>query len=279
MESLLPNIASPHRIHRPQPTPVGPSVDSEEWSWEVKIYTLDRFTVVLANENTLSFNGKAQRRPLELLKVLIAHGGLEVGVQLLIDALWAESDGDAGYIALHTTLHRLRKLLGCKQAVVLNGGRLSLDARFVWLDIWAFERLAGRLDIALIEAQDSDISRHTRQLCHLYREPFLKEHLTPWAEARRERLHNHFTRALRTTGDYWEQRGQWPQAVELYQRGLELDRSSEEFCRRLMVAYIQLGCNGEALTVYRRCCAVLQAAFGIAPSPETEAVRVSLGGV
>lgn len=272
MESPQPTL--PH--FDSQPTPAAPSVDIEQWPWAVKVYTLGRFAVVLANDNTLSCSGKTQKRPLELLKVLIAHGGRGVEIASVIDLLWAESDGDNGEASLHTTLHRLRKLLNCKDAVLLRDGRLSLDARYVWLDIWAFERLAGRLDTALHEARESEITHHTRQLCHLYREPFLKGLCAPWIEARRERLHSHFMRTLRMTGNYRERQGQWLEAIDLYQRGMELDCTSEEICQRLMIAYRQLGCYGEALAVYRRCSTALQTTFGINPSPETEVVRKSL---
>ena len=44
------------------------------------------------------------RKPQELLQALIASGGTEVGACALIDALWPDSEGDAAYHALESTL-------------------------------------------------------------------------------------------------------------------------------------------------------------------------------
>lgn len=276
LEANLETACLQEQIRRQRLVPNAPPVDIEAWPWRVKIYTLDRFTVILADGATLAINSKARKRPLELLKVLIAHGGREVGVQTVVDLLWTESDGDNGEVALHTTLYRLRKLLGCEQAVILNDGRLTLNAHLIWLDVWACERLMGRLDSARAERAGERMVEYSRKIGALYRRPFMQERSETWVLEQRQRLHNRFIRTLRATGDYWEQCGQWLPAVELYQRGLELDRSSEELYRRLMIAYRALGYYGEALAVYRRCCSALHTTFGITPSSVTEAVRASL---
>ena len=47
--------------------------------------------------------------------------------------------------------------------------------------------------------------------------------------------------------------------------------------RRLMVCYRELGEPAEALNVYRRCREMLSIVLGVKPSPETEAIRATLG--
>ncbi len=49
-------------------------VHLENWPWPVQIYTLGRFEVMVEGAS-LRFAGKAQKKPLELPKVLIAFGG------------------------------------------------------------------------------------------------------------------------------------------------------------------------------------------------------------
>src|SRR6185295_3537527 len=74
------------------------------------------------------FARKVQKRPLELLQALLALGGTDVAVSTLTEALWSDAEGDAAYHAFENTLYRLRQLLGAAGALVLSGGKLSLDS-------------------------------------------------------------------------------------------------------------------------------------------------------
>ena len=67
----------------------------EEWPYPIKIYTLGRFEIIRDDE-PLHFSGKEQKKPLELLKALIAFGGRDVPEERLTDALWPDADGDHG---------------------------------------------------------------------------------------------------------------------------------------------------------------------------------------
>src|SRR5882724_8296191 len=73
------------------------------------------------------------RKPQELLQALIAFGGAEVSAGVLIDALWPDSEGDAAYHALESTLYRLRQLLGTRDAVRMEGGKASVDTEQLWV--------------------------------------------------------------------------------------------------------------------------------------------------
>jgi DNA-binding SARP family transcriptional activator len=52
-------------------------------------------------------------------------------------------------------------------------------------------------------------------------------------------------------------------------KGLDTDNLAEEFYRRLMVCYRNLGKNADVVKTYNRCRSLLQAELGIEPSPET----------
>src|SRR6202041_3589419 len=79
------------------------------------------------------------RKPQELLQALVALGGIEVSSGALIDALWPDSEGDAAYHALESALYRLRQLLGARDAIRMEGGKVSLDRDQLWVDMWEFE--------------------------------------------------------------------------------------------------------------------------------------------
>ncbi len=150
------------------------SVDTEAWPWPIKIFTLGLFDVVKEG-GPIRFSHKVQRKPLALLKSLVAAGGRAVSEEILTDALWPDAEGDAARTALSSTLHRLRGLLGHEEAVERKDGKLTLVRRFCWVDVWAIERLLARADRAAAagDLDDGDRVRLTRKAAELYRGPFL----------------------------------------------------------------------------------------------------------
>jgi hypothetical protein len=172
-------------IERNELTPDQAWQDAEPWPWPVRIYTLGRFGVVKQGV-ALRFTGKAQRKPLALLKALIAFGGRDVPETRLADALWPEAEGDAAAQALTTTLFRLRKLIG-EPAIRRQESRLTLDAKYCWVDCWAFERLSNDRSL--------DASTRLEKLRKLHQGPFLDgDNDAAWARPMRERLRAHLTR-------------------------------------------------------------------------------------
>jgi DNA-binding SARP family transcriptional activator len=139
--------------------------------------------------------GKAQRRPLELLKLLIACGGEQVPESRVTDALWPRIDGDSAHRSFTSALHRLRKLLGEDRAVVLHEGRLTLDRRYFWVDAWQFEALAEEIEAAGDAGAAAELGK---RMLALYRGPFMAgEDDAAWLIAPRERLRTRLERALR----------------------------------------------------------------------------------
>src|ERR1700752_4173715 len=103
-----------------------------------RVHVLGRFRL-LTGDTPVTISPRL-RKPQELLQALIAFGGTEVGAGALIDALWPDSEGDAAYHALESTLYRLRQLLGEPDAVRMGGSKVSLDRDRFWVDMWEFER-------------------------------------------------------------------------------------------------------------------------------------------
>ena len=115
--------------------------DLAAWPWPIRIMTLGRFRIEL-DGSELVFRGKVAKKPLELLQFIIASSGSDVSTDTATFAIWRELEGDKARAALNIALHRLRKLLGNDDAVLLELGRLSLNERLVWVDCLAFEQLA-----------------------------------------------------------------------------------------------------------------------------------------
>lgn len=207
---------------------------SERWPWPVRIYTLGRFALVV-DDHTVAFSRKAQHKPLELLKILIAWGGRDIHQARIADALWPDAEGDSGQHALTTTLHRLRRLLRHDQALSLRDGRLTLDPRYCWVDVWCLERYINQTLARVREADGrigpTDLATVTHTLLHVYPGPFLGPDSETWALQAHNRLRDQYLKCLEEVGAYLETLGNWEMGRACYQRGLEIAPTSEH-CRR-----------------------------------------------
>lgn len=249
--------------------PVAPSWRLEHWPWAVRVYTLGRFEVVIDGK-ALRFEGKFPRQPLNLLKALIALGGREIPEHRLSEILWPDSEGDAAHKTFASALHRLRKILRQRGILILKDRRLSLDPHHAWTDVWALEHLIDRPPPSAAVLADAE----SHAIEALYRGPFLQaDSETPWILSLRERLREKFLRHLESRSRQLLAAGRVPEAIRLCEQGLEIDPLTEELYRHLMRCHQARGEHARALAVYRRCETVLSNALGVAPSPETQALR------
>jgi two-component SAPR family response regulator len=264
-------------VRRLHLAPDGASKDLERWPWSIRIYTLGRFAL-FSDAETSGDSGKAQKKPLLLLKALIALGGMDIREEDLADTLWPEAEGDSGHNVFTTTLFRLRKMLGNDRAVLLTNGRVSINDQICWVDVWAFERLCKRAEILAERTPGGTRPTELRQIAAkaacLYRGQFLQTDPDKgWAITTRERLKGRYLRLISRMARLCEQAGEYEESAGYYRKGLESDPLAEELYQGLMASCIRLGRHAEALTAYRRCRDVLKAELGIAPSPRTEALR------
>ncbi len=274
-------------IRKRRLVPEEPPLHIENWPWSVKIFTLGGFRL-LVNDKAVEFSGKVQKKPLELLKAIIAMGGSGVREDLVTDALWPDTEGDAARISFKTTLHRIRHLLGQDEVIQLQDNRIGLNRRYCWVDAWAFEKI---LNDAETGGRGTGQRRKPavnptllEKAVGIYRGHFLSaEEEKPWTTSMRERLRSKYLRAVTLLGNYWMERSEdlkceINRAIECYQRGLEIDDVAEEFYQSLMLCNRKLGRNAEAVKVYQRCRDALSSSLGIAPSAETEDIYKAIVG-
>ena len=239
---------------------------SDLWPWPVKVSTLGTFAVVV-HGTPVSFKGKAQRAPLNLLKALIAFGGHDVAESRIIDALWPDSDGGAGEQSLATTLFRLRKLVGT-DVVKRQDGHLSIVSIECWVDCWALKRL---LD-SVVEDGGTLVERVKR----IYAGPFLQgEDDAPWALQLRERLHVALVKKLSVAAADALAHDRIDLAQKIYAAGLEIDDLVEEFYRGQIQCHIAADHPSAAVSAYRRCQRTLSNRLGVEPSQATTRLYLS----
>jgi TolB-like protein/predicted Zn-dependent protease len=217
--------------------------------------------------------GRAPRKPLELLKALIALGAENVPEQQLTDALWPDSDGDTARQNFRTTLHRLRTLIGA-EALPLTRSSLSLDGSRIWCDCRELVALLTTARQALDRGEPAEAAKAMERALALYSGPFLEgEFEPPEILTARDKLHGRFLAALGDTAKALEVQGQRAEAIRLYQKGAEADPVAEPLTQSLMRALAAEGRAAEAEAAYQRLRRNLEAQGGIAPSKETERVR------
>jgi DNA-binding SARP family transcriptional activator len=225
-----------------------PSAGVEVWPHPIRIHTLGRFSVLI-NQEPLPRQGKAQRRVLELLKILAAQGGRDIAVDALAADLWPDSDGDAGLDSFDVTLHRARKLLGDPASLLLHDGRLSFNPALVCLDLWVLTRLTEVIDQSLRRSTPTAflLKTWTQDLFRHYSGPLLaSEPDEPWLVTAREIWRRRFERHVLRLADAAASGGLPAQALDLHARLLEVDPLAEPVVRAQLSLLNKLGRHDEA---------------------------------
>jgi DNA-binding SARP family transcriptional activator len=241
------------------------------WPWAVRIRVLGELRIEVDGQE-VGFQRKAPARLLEMLKLLLAAGARDVSQDWLTDALWPQSDGAQAAQAFTNALHRLRKLIGRDDALLLRDGRLSLNDKLCWLDLWMLQSLAADADrlLAAPAVPAARVAELSRRLLDAYRGALCSGDGNSADLARaRHRAASLFERALLQAGELHERQGDWRAAADLYRRGLELDAVNERMYRGLIRCCRQLGEHAEAAAAYRRCVELLASVLGVRPAAET----------
>ena len=247
-----------------------PPYGLDDWPWALKIHTLSRFEVLI-NGRSPQFSAKTQKKPLELLKALIAHGGTAVDAEKIMDDLWPDAEGDMAHSAFSTNLNRLRKILSKRETIHLHDGKLTLDPDTCWVDTRAFEALIEEANGLWGKDGNKGAVAAYEKAFSIYRGPFLAEEpLQHWMVPLRENLSMRYQRSLINLGKALEDQDRYEKAIEWYEKGLNADNLEEAFYRRLMICYQKLGRHSDAVKVYRRCKKAFARFLGVPPSEKTE---------
>jgi DNA-binding SARP family transcriptional activator len=251
--------------------PETPPYHVESWPWTFRLRTLGGFELERRDHKSV-LSGRAHGRPIEVLKVALAMGGKNVSVDRITDALWPNIDRDYAHRSFNTTLHRLRKLLGEDAAITLADNQLSLSQRYFWVDTWVFDQTLETLRAEMRKpgTAPENLKETADRLLALYRGGFLPgDEDAAWVVSCREQLRNKFVRFINEVGHWFEENGQFDEAVEFYYRGLEADEVAESMYRHIMLCCEKLGRQAEAIDAYNRCCKTLDSRLHVAPSKET----------
>ena len=252
----------------------------KNWPWLLEIVTMGSFALVKKGQ-PLKFGRKAQRKPLQMLRLILALGGSQVAEERVVDALWPEADGDMGHRSFSITLHRLRKLLGSSKVIELRNGCITLEKDYCWVDAWAFESLCDKAEGFWKSGKtEEELNKAVEMSCKamaLYRGSFFSSLSDePWTLVSRDRLRNKYLNLAGKLAAHWQRCQSMDLALECYQRCIEEEPIDEEPYFNLMVYYRQLGRREKALAVYTRYRDILSSVYGIEPSEQIKKLRMSI---
>ncbi len=246
--------------------------NKQEEPIRISIHTMGRF-VVFRDGHPLTWGRKLPRRPIALLKAIVAHGGRAVSSARLCELLWPDVEDPYARQSLKASLFRLRGLLG-EGVVRTSNGAHFLDPERCWVDAWALQTVLDSLQIDQALSRDAKIlsQRHV-EAASLYQGDFLSEDQDlPFTEVLRDRLRERFLSALKSLADaYWAQ-DRKHEAAGAYLRAIDVNPLAEECYRGLMACYAEVGRRAEAMIVYERCRVALRKSLGLSPAARTQAV-------
>jgi DNA-binding SARP family transcriptional activator len=239
------------------------------WPWPLKINTLGLFEI-LRDDKPVKLAGRAFRKPLYLLKAIIAYGNPEVNINKVTDAFWPDSDGDQAHSAFSTTLNRLRSLLDLKGTIRLRDGILMIDESICRVDARVFTDFIGKADQLWEQGEKKQSVAVYEKATACYSGNFLEhESDIAWAMPYRERLKRFFIKAILRLGLFREKQYEFDKALSLYYRGLAMEQTNEALYQRSMICCSRLGRNIEIEKIYRRCRDAMKREFDVNPSRKT----------
>ncbi len=211
-------------------------------------------------------------KPRAVLVYLLLHPGLHPRARLAA-RFWPDVLDTSARASLRSALWSVRGALEAAGGeAYLAGDRSSVGIspdlpREV--DVEQFDRALAVGDAASL-----------REAVALATGPLLSDLADEWVLDAQDEYRDRLIVALERLADGAEQAGDAGAAIEWTKRALEQDRLREGSYRQLIRRLAAAGEPAQALTVYRRCRAVLAAELGMAPTAETRDVvaRIRSGG-
>jgi len=206
-------------------------------------------------------------KPLAILGYLVAQRK-PLPREHLADLFWQDLPSDRGRANLSWMLHRLTTMVpNC-----LEASRHSVQfhrSEACWIDIDAVQAFTAEGD-----------AQSLAEAVALYRGEFLEglsldgcADFELWLVGERERWRQRAERALSALIAHHAEARACEDALRYARRLLELAPWREGTHRQVMRLLAEQGHRGAALAQYRACCRALEEELGVAPTPETEALR------
>lgn len=213
---------------------------------------------------------------------LVLNQALPIARHQLVNAVWGEREPEALDASLNALVSKLRRYLDGARidgATALEGSmgsyRLQLPPGS-WVDIDQAEHSFHEAEGAARKDDMPALYVAALVAGAVARRPFLAGENLPWVVAQRERLRTVLVRTLDYRSDFYRWHGEPDVALKLAQEAVAVEPFRETGHQRLMRLLRDQGNRAEALRAYERCRRLLRDELGVNPSPETEALYLTL---
>jgi len=196
----------------------------------------------------------------------------------LATLLFPEREESLARANLRTALYHLKRMLTQRPDpkrpyLLISRDTIGFNSKSDYrLDVEEFETLLERAS----RAPPQQAYEMRLEALKLYRGDFLAGYYEDWGLREQERLRTHHQETLAAVSDYEERHGLLLQALTHLRELLALSPIREEYHRRLIRLFLHQGETAEAWKQYRLCERLLAVELGVAPQPETEALRLEL---
>ena len=207
------------------------------WPWRVRIRCIGAFSLEIDGESYRP-ERKAKHKQLDLLKAMAVNAPRPQPAQLIAARLWPETESDVALRNLHTTLSRLRQLIGA-DAVQMEQGMLWFNPTVCWIDTAQLTRHLDDLDtaIALGAGDPAAAQRAAARVLALHDAPLLAADSAPWIVQAREAKRNRVARLVARAARVLQVAGQADEAAGLVERTMEVDPESRSALRALLALH------------------------------------------
>ncbi|HEX8991358.1 MAG TPA: tetratricopeptide repeat protein [Anaerolineales bacterium] len=195
--------------------------------------------------------------------------GRPVGREQIGGALWPGTEEPSKFkMRFKNEIYRLRRAVGL-ETILFDGGESYQFNRTVdhEYDVEAFEAYLKKATAATRVADKIDFYQRAVDLVD---GKYLGDISSAWIMPDQERLFQSFLEAATSLAELYLKEGQTAKARDTGQKALAQDGTYEALYRLMMRVYDRLGDRPSVVHYYKACEAVMQKAYGVPPSPETQ---------
>jgi DNA-binding SARP family transcriptional activator len=186
----------------------------------------------------------------------------------ICQAFWPDLPLDQAVNVFHVTKRRLHKALGF-DVLIHKGGHYRVNpALNLQYDVLEF---VGSL-VEARTAEGAEAEESWQYAIDLYRGDYLQGHDDAWIIARRSDFREGYLEALTELARIRQAQGEDEAALGLFLRAVSESPNREDLHREVIYLYGQLGRRSEAAEHYQGLKSTMEQRYGIAPSPETQAI-------
>ncbi|MCM3338255.1 response regulator [Paenibacillus sp. MER TA 81-3] len=205
----------------------------------------------------------------ELFTYLLHKRGKSVRKDSLIELLWPDVDAKKGYTQLYTTIYQVRKALepykeqlkivSCEESYMLMIHQADIDCVQ-----WEHEVQS------LPPVSKHSVNKY-RELLQRYSGDYLADCDYRWTEGERQRLRSLWLHLVTQIADYLVADNDFPAALEVYHRQVNVYPHIESGYYMLMRLYAELGDRNAVEEMYATLCDMTMSEFGMQPKAAYQA--------